>query len=366
MKIVLTGGGSGGHLIPLIAVAEKIKLKRPETEFLFIGPGGKMEQEIMGKAGIRMKKIFTGKMRRYFSLLNFVDLFRIPLGIIQCLGILLFEMPDAVFSKGGHASLPVVFAAWLYRIPILIHESDSNPGMANSVLGKFSNRVAVSYPEAERYFPAKQMVLTGNPVREDIARGDAAKGRELFSLTESKKVIFVVGGSQGAKVINDKIVSILPELTHKYQVIHQTGAANFEEVARMAGELGIKAGRDNYHPIAFYGEEIKDILAASDLVISRAGANTISEIAANGKPALIIPLSTSANNHQRMNAYSIARSGGCIVLEESNLGRNMLLSRIDEILENDELRTKLSSNIKLFYHPDAADRIADGIIEMIK
>lgn len=366
MKIVLTGGGTGGHLIPLITVAEKIKSRRPDTEFLFIGPDGKIEQELMAKAQIRTKKILVGKMRRYFSFKYFLDIIRVPIGIIQCLWILLIEMPDAVFSKGGYASFPAVIASWLYRIPVLIHESDASPGIANSVLAKFAERVAVSYPEAEKYFPAGQVVLTGNPVREDIARGDVAKGRALFSLTESRKTIFVVGGSQGAQNINNKILSVLPELLKKYQVIHQTGERNFEEVNQKAGVLGIKGGRDNYYPIAFYGDEIKDILAVADIVISRAGANTISEIAAAGKPAIIIPLPTAANNHQRMNAYSLARQGGCIVLEESNLGPNMLLSRIKEISENEELRSKLISNIKLFYHPDAADKIAQGVLEMVR
>lgn len=366
MKIVLTGGGTGGHLIPLIMVAKKIRDRQPDTEFLFIGPDGKLEQELMEKAQIRTKKVLAGKMRRHFSFLYFIDIFKVPIGVFQCLWILLVEMPDAVFSKGGYASFPAVFVSWLYRIPVLIHESDASPGIANSMLGKFAQRVAVSYPEAEKYFPSEQVVLTGNPLREDIAKGDVAKGRALFSLTETRKVIFIVGGSQGARNINNRILDILPELLKKYQVIHQTGEANFEEVNKKAGVLGIKGGRDNYYPVAFYGDEIKDILAVADLVITRAGANTISEIAAAGKPAIIIPLPWAANNHQRMNAYSIARHGGCIVLEESNMGPNMLLSRIKEIMEDEELRNKLISNIKPFYHPDAAQRIAEGVLEMAK
>lgn len=366
MRIVLTGGGTGGHLIPLVTVARKIKEKVPDCNFLFMGPGGKMEREIMGGAGVRSKKVMAGKMRRYFSALNLLDIFKIPVGIVQALWYLLFFMPDAIFSKGGYASLPVVLAGWIYRIPVLIHESDSNPGMANSMLAKFSKRVAVSYPEAQKYFPADQVVLTGNPLREDIDKGDIQKARAMFSLVDSKKTILVIGGSQGSRNINNKILNILPELLRKYQVIHQTGENNFEEVKQIAGELGIKAGHDGYFPIAFYGDEIKDLLAASDMAISRAGASNISELAATGKPSIIIPLSASANNHQHMNAYSIAKTGGCIVLEENNLGEHMLLSKINEIMENEELRAKLSANIRAFYHPDAAQRIADGILGMIK
>jgi len=224
----------------------------------------------------------------------------------------------------------------------------------------------VSYPSAESYFPAEQVVITGSPLRDDINKGDKENARKMFSLSESKKTIFVIGGSQGAKAINDKILEVLPELLRKYQIIHQTGDNNFEEVVKRAGELGIKNGREGYHALPFIGEEMKDILAVTDLVISRAGSSSISEIAANGKPAIIIPLKNSGNDHQRMNAYSIAKIGGCIVLEEGNLGEHMLMAKIDEIMNNEELRNKLTENIKAFYHTDAASRIADGIIGMTK
>ena len=366
MRIVLTGGGTGGHLVPLVAVAKKIKEKDPDAEFLFIGPKGKLEKEIIEKEGIPVKNILVGKARRYFSFQNFVDFFKVPIGFFQALWHLLVYMPDAIFSKGGHASFPAVIAGWIYHIPIMIHESDSVPGMANDLLGKFAERIAVSYPEAERDYSSKKVVLTGNPLRPDINRGDPQKAREMFELTESKKIIFVWGGSQGARTINNKILDILPKLLHNYQIIHQTGENNFADVEQKAGMLGIKVGRGGYHAIPFIKEELKDILAAADLVITRAGANSISEIAANGKPAIIIPLEHSANDHQRMNAYSIAETGGCIVLEETNLGEHVLLSRIEEIMTNDELNKKLSENIKVFYHPDAADQIAEGVMGMIK
>jgi len=366
MKIVLTGGGSGGHLVPLIVVARKIKEKLPDAQFIFIGPGGKMEKGIIGQEGISMKRVLVGKFRRYFSLQNLVDGFKIPIGIVQSMILLLKEMPDAIFSKGGYASLPVVLAGWLYRIPIMIHESDAVPGMANKVLSKFADRVAVSYTEASKEFPAAQVVVTGNPLREDINKGNVAVAREKFALNESKKIIFIMGGSQGARTINSKILDILPELLKKYQVIHQTGESNFDEVNRRAGEMGIKPGSDGYHTLSFIREELKDILAVSNLIISRAGASSIAEIAANGKPSILIPLQNAANNHQRMNAYALAKVGGCIVMEESNLGKNLLSGRIDEIMESPELQNKLSQGIRSFYYPDAAEKIAQGILGMIK
>lgn len=366
MKIVLTGGGTGGHIVPLVAVARKIKEKKPEAEFLFIGPNGKLEKKIMSAENIPMKSVMAGKMRRYASIFNFFDLFKIPLGIVQALWHLLINMPDAIFSKGGYASFPVVVVGWIYRIPILIHESDANPGLANSMLAKFSNRVAVSYPEAEKNFPADQAVLTGNPLREDIAKGDPQKARELFGISNSKKNIFIWGGSQGAGIINERVAEILPVLTKKYNVIHQTGEKNFEAAKHRAGVMGIKAGREGYYPSPFFGPELKDILAFSDLIVSRAGSNSISEIAANAKPAIIIPIENSSSSHQRMNAYAIAKTGGCEVLEEGNLGEDMLLETIEKIIGNEALKNKLVSNIRTFYHPDAADRIAEGVIGMIE
>jgi len=366
MKIVLTGGGTGGHIIPLIAVARKIKEKHPDIQIIFIGPNGKLERDLFGKEDILIKGILAGKMRRYFSLLNFVDFFKIPIGIIQTLWILLFNMPDAIFSKGGYASLPVVLVGWLYRIPILIHESDSVPGLSNVILAKFCSRVAVSYPQAENIFPSDKVVLTGNPLREGIDKGDAEVARQKFGLTSSQKTIFIYGGSQGSQTINNKILKILPNLLKKYQVIHQTGEKNIKEVEKIAGELGIKAGREGYFPIAFIGDELRDILALSDLVISRAGANSIAEIAANGKACILIPLEKSANNHQRMNAYSLAKIEACIALEENNLGENLLLGKIEEIFNNEALRNKLQTNIKSFYRPNANEFIANGILEMTR
>jgi UDP-N-acetylglucosamine--N-acetylmuramyl-(pentapeptide) pyrophosphoryl-undecaprenol N-acetylglucosamine transferase len=366
MKIVLTSGGTGGHLNPLIAVKKKIQEKEPEAEFLFLGPLGEMEKSFMEPEGIAMKKVMSGKMRRYFSWQNFFDMFKIPLGIVQALWHLLVYMPDAIFSKGGYASIPVVVAGWLYRIPILIHESDAKPGLANSMLAKFAERVAVSYYQAEINFPADQVVLTGNPIRTDIADGDPIKGRQLFNIANDKKIIFVWGGSQGAELINSYVVEILPMLLRNYNVIHQTGEKNFEKVKRMAGELGIKAGREGYYPVSFIREELKDILATCDLVISRAGSNSISEIAANKKPAIIIPLENSANGHQRMNAYAVAKVGGCVVLEEGNLGENMLLGEIGKIMNKEELRNVLSLKIQAFYHPNATEKIAEGVLGMIK
>ncbi len=368
MKIVLTGGGTGGHLFPLIAVVKKIKDKvGPEAQFLYVGSGIPLEREVMEREEIPVQNIAAGKLRRYFSLQNFIDLFKIPWGVLQSLWILFRFMPDAIFSKGGYAAVPIVIAAWIYRIPVLIHESDAAAGLANRICGKLAKRVALAYPSAEKYFDSKKVALVGNPVRETILDGNKEAALAQFDFTTSKPVILVLGGSQGAQVINDAVVKILPQALRKVQIIHQTGQKNYENVLHKAAEYGIKAGREGYIAKPFLNDEdLKNSLAACSLVISRAGANSIAEIAAYEKPAILVPLDIAANDHQRINAYDISRIGGAFVLEESNLGQNMLLEKVEKLLDDNQLAQSMGQKLKTFYHPNADEVIANGIIEMIR
>lgn len=368
MRILLVGGGSGGHLFPLVAVAKKLKEKLgEEAQLLYVGSGAFIEKEVMTKEGIVSKHIMTGKVRRYFSILNFLDFFKVPLGFVQALWILLFFMPDVIFSKGGHVSVPIVVAAWIYRIPVLIHESDATPGTSNQLMEKFSKRIAVAYSSAQSYFDESKTALTGNPVREGINLGDKEEARRNFNFTESKPVILVLGGSQGSEIINNAIIRILPKLIQRAQVIHQTGENNYEKVIHEAAEQGIKSGREGYCAEGFLDfEKMKQAYALANLVISRAGANIISEIAANKKPTILIPLENSAQDHQRMNAYEVAKIGGTLVLEESNLGSNILWEKIEKILSDENLKKEMAEKISFFYHPKAAEYIAEGLIELGK
>jgi UDP-N-acetylglucosamine--N-acetylmuramyl-(pentapeptide) pyrophosphoryl-undecaprenol N-acetylglucosamine transferase len=366
MRIVLTGGGTGGHLFPLVAVARKLKEKMgSEADFLYIGSGAPLEREVMNKEGMPSKFIVSGKRRRYFSFQNFIDFFKVPIGFVQSLWILLVYMPDVVFSKGGSVSFPVTIAAWIYRIPILIHESDAVPGSTNQILEKFSDNVVIAYQHAQIYFEPSKTAIWGNPVRPDVMGGNPEEARKKYGLSSSKPVIFVTGGSQGAQVINHAVVKILPELLDRAQVIHQVGEKDFEDSIRLAGELGVKSGREGYLPFKFLdGEMMRDAYAVADLVISRAGANAIAEVAANGKVAILIPLENSANDHQRMNAYEIAKVGGALVLEETNLSKNIFLEKINKVLGDRDLQSSMREKIKAFYHPQAAENIANGIIEL--
>ncbi len=367
MRIVLTSGGSGGHIFPLIAVARKIKELIPESEdleFLFLGPDSGLEKEAMEKEMIPSKKILSGKLRRYFSLSYIPDIFKIPLGIIQSLWHLLRFMPDVIFSKGGYAGIPVVIAAWIYRIPIVIHESDVTPGLANQFASKLAKKVLVSFSGTADFFNPGKVEVAGNSIREEITQGSREEALKIFGLSGNKKIILVMGGSQGAKIINDSIIRILPKLIKNFEIIHITGNIDYENAVQEAGRLGIKVGREGYHPFPFLREEFIHALAAADLVISRAGAGAIAEIAANGKPAIIIPIKFSANNHQQFNAYALAEAGAAIVVEQDNLGEDIFLRKIEEVMGNQELQYELSERIKKFYNPAAAKKIAEEIIKL--
>jgi UDP-N-acetylglucosamine--N-acetylmuramyl-(pentapeptide) pyrophosphoryl-undecaprenol N-acetylglucosamine transferase len=369
VKIVLSGGGTGGHIFPLVTVAKKIKeiaqLDGRELEFLFIGPDGVFETQIMEENNIKRKKIFCGKLRRYFSFHYFVDIFKIPLGFCQAFWHLLWFMPDAVFAKGGFASVPVAVAAKLLFIPVLIHESDSVPGLANKFLGSLADRVAINFKRAEIYFPPRKTFIAGVPVKDSAIGGSKENARLFLKMKkEVKPVVLFLGGSQGAKIINEKVTSNIDALVKKYQIVHQTGISGYEDAVMEAERRGHKIGHSDYFPLSFVGEELKDIYALADVVVSRAGATNIAEIAANGKPLILIPIENSANDHQRINAFEVAREKAAFVLEEENFSINTLLHTLDRILKDESVKKKLSENIRKFYYPEAGEKISREVLNL--
>jgi len=367
-RVVLSGGVSGGHTFPLLAVARALRKQLPGgVEFLFIGSRGRFESEAMKTENIKAEYVLTGKMRRYFSVLNYLDFFKVPLGVIQSLWKLFVFMPDAVFAKGGSASVPVVLAAYLYRIPIIIHDSDAVAGRANRFLSRFATRIAIAYPSARAFFPPEKTALTGNPVREEILAGSAEKGLATFGLVSDKPVLTILGGSQGAIALNEATLRILPELLSLgIQVIHQTGHENFETIQKISEENNLHVSGSGYVFRDFFSvEELADILALSTVVLSRAGAGTIAELAAAKKATILVPLASAANDEQRLNAYDIAKIGGAEVLEEQNLGEHILLDKITALMKDQELRSHLGERLSQFYHSDASDAIATGIRTLI-
>ncbi|MBI3458740.1 UDP-N-acetylglucosamine--N-acetylmuramyl-(pentapeptide) pyrophosphoryl-undecaprenol N-acetylglucosamine transferase [Candidatus Azambacteria bacterium] len=370
MRILLTGSGGGGHLIPLIAVVKELKklaseLNLIDLEYVYVGP--KIEtnfsRQLLLNEDIKIKAIMAFKLRRYFSIHNFIDIIKIPIGLIQSLIILFFYMPNIVFSKGGYGTIPVVIVSWLYRIPVIIHESDLIGGKANIFASRFAQKILVSFSRSLKYFPPIKTALVGNPVRLDLTTGSKENGRKYFQINSQKPIILVMGGSTGAQKINDLILNSLAELTKKYEIIHLTGENNYQKIIKeieveIPGDL-----REFYHPYPSLGAEMKDAYALADLIISRSGASAIFEIALVGKPSILIPIGNSANNHQREDAYEFEKFGGTKVIEENNLTFHILITSISEILDNQSTYAQMSQAAKSFATPESARIIA---IEILK
>ncbi len=370
MKILLTGGGSGGHFYPLIAVAEEInkiiKQEKLLPATLYYMSDSPHDVQSLIENNIEFVPITAGKSRRYFSLLNVFDAFKTFFGIISA-SIKVFSIyPDVIFSKGAYASFPVLVAARIFRIPVFIHESDSVPGRTNLWAGKFAKRVALSYPDAAKFFDVKKTAVTGNPVRSSIKNLPSLESAKQFlGFTENIPTILILGGSLGARLINEQILSILPQLVENYYVIHQVGKNNIDEL-RTAVSVILKGSNfaKRYKPYDYLDNLNMSMAAgASNLVISRAGS-TIFEIANWGIPSIMIPITDTNGDHQRQNAYYYARSGGAIVIEEGNLSPNILLQEVNRILTDKNIAQKMSVATKSFIKEDAAHIIAKEIIDL--
>jgi len=368
MKILLTGGGTGGHFYPLIAIAEKL-IEQAEKEKviglkLYYMSNKPYNKRMLFENKINFVQVPAGKMRVYFSIKNFFDIFKTVTGAFLGIIIMFFIYPDVVISKGGYTAFPAVFAAKLLKIHSIVHESDSFPGRLNAWTAKFAKKVAVSWPEAAEYLPKEKTAHTGQPIRRSILRGDP-NGATYYKFDENIPTILVLGGSQGSETINNIIVDILPKLLSKYQIIHQTGEKNYEDVTSRAKFLMENdPNLSKYKALPFLGNlDTKMAAGCSNIIISRAGS-AIFEIASWGIPSIIIPITNSNGDHQRKNAYNYARSGGCQVIEENNLSASVLMAEIDRIIGNKERLAKMSQSALAFANHDAAEKIAKSAIEI--
>ncbi len=370
MKILFAGGGSGGHIYPIIAVAEKlnelaIKEKILDMELFYISDTP-YDQRALDDARIKFQKLETGKKRVYFSILNFFDVFKTFFATIRGIFMVYSIYPDVIFSKGGYPSVPVTIAARILNIPLIIHESDSVPGRANAMAAKWAKRIAISYKEAVEYFPKEKTAFVGPIIRDELKTPLKEGAFEYLKLKSTFPVIFVVGGSQGAQLINNCLIDALPELVTRYQIIHQTGVKNFDETKAL-GDIVLKdsEAKGNYYPYAYLNKLAMRMTAGvSSLVISRAGANSIGEIASWGLPSIIIPITRSNGDHQRNNAFNYARAGACLVIEESNLTPHVLIEEIDRILGDANIVSKMKEATKQFVFPDAEEKVAREIINI--
>ena len=372
MKILFTGGGTAGHIFPIIAVVRELRKMGSDAEFFYAGPKDEFGEIILSQEGLKIKWILAGKIRRYLNwksvLENIADvLFKIPLGFLQAIFYVFISAPDLIFSKGGYGSLATVLAGQILQVPIILHESDVTPGLANRFMSKFTSQIFVAFPVAQtEYFSEDKMIAVGNPMRVELLNGDAEKAKDYFDLIVGKPIILVLGGSQGAQAVNDLMLAILPQLLTDFEIIHQTGSKNLEQLKAEAKVVVDETLARRYHPIGFLKEvELRDAFKVCDLVVSRAGSGSIFEISGCQKPSILIPLSSSAQDHQLKNAYAYAQNKAAVVMEEANLTPRFFLEKIKYLFANPDELQKMSQQAREFSRPESAKVIAGYIIKFL-
>jgi UDP-N-acetylglucosamine--N-acetylmuramyl-(pentapeptide) pyrophosphoryl-undecaprenol N-acetylglucosamine transferase len=347
-KIVLTGGGSAGHVTPNIALIPALKEKG--YEIYYIGSYNGIEKKLIADYGIPYYGIATGKLRRYFDPKNFSDPFRVIKGFGEAKKILKEIQPDIVFSKGGFVSVPVVKAARACKIPFVLHESDMTPGLANKLCLPGATKVCCNFPETIEKLPAEKAVLTGTPIREELMRGSAEAGKKLCGFTDDKPVLMVIGGSLGAQSVNETVRYALPRLLPTFNVVHLCGKEKMDN---------LKLSVPGYKQFEYVKEDLKDIFAMADVVVSRAGANSICELLALRKPNILIPLSTkSSRGDQILNAESFKKQGFSIVIDNEELDEDILVESVFDMFEN---KDKFIDNMVKNSQESATNTIVDVI-----
>lgn len=373
MTIAFTGGGTGGHFYPLIAIAEAITQLAAEKhivepKFYYFAPDP-FDQQALYEHRMVFIRIPAGKVRRYFSFANATDVFVTAWGAIRAFIDLLRVYPDVLVSKGGYGSVPALLAARILRIPIIIHESDSKPGRGSLLAAPFAVKIAISFDSAAQYFPEKtrgKIARTGIPIRRSLAGVEPEGARQELGLDASVPTILIIGGSQGSEMINETILTALPDLVSFANVIHQTGPTNLSEVQSVANViLAENPNAKRYHVFGYLSETaMRRAGGAASIIVSRAGAGSIAEIALWGKPSIIIPIPESISHDQRSNAYAYARTGAATVIEEHNLKPHLLVAEMKRILGNPAITADMSQRAKSFTDPDAARVIAEAVLEI--
>ncbi len=372
MRVALAGGGTGGHFYPLIAVAEAledISKERHliEPELYYIGPAP-FDAAALREHDILHIPVGAGRIRYWRSALNFFGLFKTAWGVVMAVIKLFGIYPDVVFSTGGFAAYPALAAARILRIPVIIYDADASPGRVSLWSSKFARLIAIAHPDAAKQFPAKARHLiarVGHPIRKEIENPAREGGYEFLGLEKSVPTIFVMGGSQGAVAINNAVLDALPELLKRYNVVHQTGTANLAETTRVS-RLVLR-NNDNEKRYRAFGLlntlALRMTAGIASLVVARAGSGTIFEIASWGIPSILIPIPEDISHDQRENAFSYARAGASVVLEQQNLTQHLLFSEIARILNDPNLREKMAEAASKFSRKDSARKIARAIIE---
>ncbi|MED4463307.1 undecaprenyldiphospho-muramoylpentapeptide beta-N-acetylglucosaminyltransferase [Metabacillus fastidiosus] len=356
MKVVVSGGGTGGHIYPALALINEMKRNDENIEFLYIGTEKGLEKGIVERAGIPFQSIEITGFKRKLSLDNIKTVIRFLKGVNDSKKMLKQFKPDVVIGTGGYVCGPVVYAAAKLGIPSIVHEQNSLPGITNKFLAKYVDKVAICFSEAEKYFPTDKVVLTGNPRASEVIGADGKKGKESLGLTNGKKSVLIFGGSRGARAINNAVLQIIPALKNKdYEVVYVTGEVHYknvmEKIEKMSSPPNII--------IKPFIHNMPDVLAGIDLIVSRAGATSLAEITALGLPSILIPSPYVTANHQEVNARSLSDHDAAILLSEQALNGEVLLAQMDEILLNEQRLTQMAEASKKLGIPDAAKKLYD-------
>ncbi len=370
VRLVIAGGGTGGHVHPALAVIEELRRREVALELLWIGSQGDVEGPAARRAGIPFQAIQTGKLRRYLSLKTVPDAFRVPIGVGQAWILLRRFRPDVIFSTGGFVSVPTVLAGSRLA-PILTHEQTAILGLATRINLRAADVLAVSFPQSAqlaRGFHGR-IVVTGNPVRRSLRSGDAGRALARFGFTASLPLLYVTGGARGASPINQRVAAMLPDLLQRCQVLHQAGLASanqdFERLQALRASLPSEL-QARYQVVEFVREELPDVYAAAALVLGRAGAGTVAELALLGKPSLLIPLPQSGGGEQQANATFLAQAGAAIVLPQEEATPERLCQELVALLGDPERLASMGAAAMSLAQPDAAARLADVLLELAR
>jgi UDP-N-acetylglucosamine--N-acetylmuramyl-(pentapeptide) pyrophosphoryl-undecaprenol N-acetylglucosamine transferase len=374
MRIVLAGGGSGGHFYPLIAVAEAVEdivqsRALIEPQIFYLGPEP-FDRAALAEHEIQYRPTPAGKIRRYGSIMNYLDIFSTISGVIRCI-FLMFEIyPDVVFSTGGYAAFPVLVAARILRIPVIIYDADATPGKVSLWSSKFALWIAVAHQEAATKFPKKvheRIARVGHPIRKEILGVSKSGGHEFLKLDPSLPTIFIMGGSQGARAINETVIDALKELVSKYNVVHQTGTANLKDVTGIASVvLKDTPYADRYRAFGLLNTlAIRMAAGIATIIVARAGSGTIFEIASWGIPSILVPIPLDVSHDQTENAFSFARAGAGVAIEQRNFTPHVLLSEVERLINNPNLCAKMIEAAHSYARPDAARKIAEIVMETV-
>jgi UDP-N-acetylglucosamine--N-acetylmuramyl-(pentapeptide) pyrophosphoryl-undecaprenol N-acetylglucosamine transferase len=379
IKIMVTGGGTSGHISPALAIISTLRELAQEQSwrpvFRYVGGRGGIEERLVTEAGVDFAGIATGKLRRYFDLQNVADAFRVPLGVGQAFAIVRAFRPDVLLSTGGYVGVPPVVAAWMQRVPILTHEQTVQIGLANRISARFATRIALSFAAAADELPPRQRrraIVTGNPVRPQIFGGDRAEAVRLAGFApedDALPTLYVTGGSQGARVINRAVEAALPELLAGCRVIHQCGQQpageeqDYDRLARAAGNLPPELRR-RYFFTRFVGDEIHHVFALADLVLGRAGAGTIAEVCVLGKPAVYVPLVPTGGDEQTRNARACAAADAATIIPQAELTGSRLLAELLPLLADRPRLAVMGRAALTLGKPNAAHDVAQAVLAL--